>query len=201
MNSKACYLTVMAFLFANVSLADQLTSFDYEAAEIGGTGFVSGTFSYDTSIVDVNSDPQVGFYLQAGTWTGEIVGGDQNGETFSFDMLDIVVFDADDPPLDLFTMVIGESSLLLSDITGTAFDSDDLPTMLDLNSFISATLLLDSDDISGNQTAKGGGATIYAFTSITPTAVPEPGSTIVLVSALAFGLSRRKSICGTPRPT
>ena len=157
-------------------------------------GALKWTFVLDTNVADASpGNPSFGLYPEAGTWTGDIIGGDQDGSSFRFLELIVNIFNADDPSFDSMNMNFGASNVLLSDVTGTAFASDQLPSILNVESFSSVSLLISSQDILGNQAGARDQTSLYVVTSITT--VPEPTSFLLLISTLVLGQSfgRRRS--------
>ncbi len=176
MKSIAFFFSV-ASLIANISSADEVNVFHYEATELVGPGIVLGMIQFDTSVADTLPNPEVGLFPAAGTWTGDIFGGDQDGFSFIFDALDVTIINLDAPPVDSLTMSFSGNNFVLSDSSGMALESDQLPSILNVDSFDSASF-----SINGQP---------FFITSIT--AVPEPTSALILVSATAIGLSSRRT--------
>ena len=169
MKSIAFFFSV-ALLVANISPADEVNVFHYEATELVGPGVVVGTIQFDTSVADTLPGPEVGLFPAAGTWTG-----DQDGFSFIFDALDVTIINLDAPPVDSLTMSFSGNNFVLSDSSGMALESDQLPSILNVDSFDSASF-----SINGQP---------FFITSIT--AVPEPTSALIF-SATAIGLSFRR---------
>ena len=175
MKSIAFFFSI-ASLMANISPADEVNVFHYEGTELVGPGVVVGTLQFDTSVADEIPDPEFGLFLAAGTWTGDIFGGDQDGFSFSFEALDVTIINLDAPPVDSLTMSFNGNDFVLSDSSGTALESDQLPSILNADSFDGAGFLINGQP--------------FFIASIT--AVPEPTSALILVSATAIGLSFRR---------
>ena len=66
MKSIAFFFSV-ASLIANISSADEVNVFHYEATELVGPGIVLGMIQFDTSVADTLPNPEVGLFPAAGT--------------------------------------------------------------------------------------------------------------------------------------
>lgn len=175
--------------------------FTFDPAAVG-TG--SPTFmTYDGQTFSVNISGSPGYSVTATTPPGIQV---QNDGTDFFAVAgtpSVIPFPPPAPPE--WNPGINDSSmaLFLSDSTGTAFSSANLPSSLDLSAFDSATFSLTvswyftppegvtqqyTDDIEGN---------ITSLTLAPPSAVPEPASATLaglgLASLLGYGWRRRRS--------
>lgn len=189
--------------------ADQDTRDQIQAAGIVIGGSVFGSYTYDTTIADVNANPQVGRYLspmtqfsyQLGTFSQsfDAAAGDQ-----TLGVITVRNNDAFDDLLELSTTVNGGLpgqsqslfALVLRDSTGNSWDTDELPSIL--------PFLADIDSYEpGNLSSTGmfmfmliNGSLVQVeaeLTRITP--VPLPAGGVLLGSALASLAWRRRQKC------
>jgi uncharacterized protein YkuJ len=85
-------LFLAAILFFNASSAATL-SYNYTGTTDGGTATIAGSFGYDTSIQASTLMPEVFQFQSAGFFTGTIIGGQQDGTSFRFDNIDLLMLD------------------------------------------------------------------------------------------------------------
>ena len=122
---------------------------------------LTGTFGYDTSVLDTDLYSGTGDYPNAGFWTGTIVGGPQGGHSFAFNNLFVFlehqVGSSDRIQLRFFADAHDSSLhsvLTLLDNTGVLLDSANqlpLPASLDFSNYVGIPYIKDGDlwDVEG----------------------------------------------------
>ncbi|QDT07245.1 hypothetical protein K227x_56710 [Rubripirellula lacrimiformis] len=166
---------------------------------------LKGLIQYETNLPDMDPDPSRGLYDGDPISRNFMIGSDSSSGFFSTEFFfDVSIADespgngadsieffasGDTTPSTLILTGVDYVDLQvnLTDLDGTAFNADVLPTQLDLADFEVATVTLSAE----NFLQEFQYSVDARITSITTTAIPEPQSASALVMVLA-GLGWRR---------
>lgn len=183
-------------LFAPIAAHSATVTFTYTAVGTVGNpdATVTGTFGYDLSAVDTDSNPDLGIY-EGGFLTAKVTRGTQDGGVLSSTDVNFVVNSLSFLTIAAFVDNSGGFAQLQTSRQPPVLSSDALPDATQtLALFNPADGVLIVSDFSlglssGVQT--GGSAETYRLTSVAQ--VPLPAGGLLLLSALAgFGLVARR---------
>lgn len=161
---------------------------------------LAGSFSYDTTVADFNSDPNAGFYNQsslaftvnghsfaAPSYTLSII-NDKNQlgtgmlvDAFGVSATTGLTMDGNPTGNGIFT-------IFLVDRSATVFSSDAIPASIHLSSFDNSSVFEKAELDDYNGTPKSG---FFHIDTLGPNAVPEPGS-LMLMGLGGLGLLVRR---------
>ncbi|MET0066712.1 MAG: PEP-CTERM sorting domain-containing protein [Candidatus Thiodiazotropha sp.] len=172
-----------------VASASSAAQFNYSAVSlVDSDSILSGSFGYNTATSDTDPLPDAGEYLGSGFWSGNVTGGSLDGMGFSLDMgqVDYLVWNNDALDGDILLGVHGTQTLFeLGDSSGSWFDGDGLPEMIDFMALDWMAVYL-GPEVGINPVQS------FEFTQVS--AVPVPPAIWLFGSALAgfIGWSRRR---------
>lgn len=168
---------------------------------------LEGLVQYSTGLTDLDPDPTIGFYdgvpIEENFMEGSNEASGFFQTTLFFDVTvsdgvngsDVIEFfasgDTTPSTLDVAGIQFVDLVLTLTDTDGTVLQDDSLPTNFDLADFESAQIVLSGEDSQDF---------VYfveaSITSLSITAIPEPGSSFAMLIVAGSVAIRRR-----PRPT